>query len=149
MTRDEFLELEPFSILQDEKESFYREQMNEMTDHHRTACKAYDDICNGLNENGPYLPVSLSAAYATPTRAVGTGRGAQTGIPAGFPNGYSFSRPSFSCCYCLSCLSSFLKHPSSTTALHSGCRESEHPHRRIWPSTCSRFPTHSESGSVP
>ena len=59
MTRDEFLELEPFSILQDEKESFYREQMNEMTDHHRTACKAYDDICNGLNENGPYLPVSL------------------------------------------------------------------------------------------
>ena len=59
MTREEFLELEPFSIPQDEKEAFYREQVNEMTEYHRTACKAYDDICNGLNENGPYLPVSL------------------------------------------------------------------------------------------
>ncbi len=59
MTLEEFLEKNPYSIPQDEKESFYREQLNIMTDHHRTACRAYDDICDGLNENGPRLPVSL------------------------------------------------------------------------------------------
>ena len=59
MNREEFLNLEPFSIPQAEKERFYREQMNELSANHRNACKAYDDICNGLHENGPYLPVSL------------------------------------------------------------------------------------------
>ena len=59
MNREEFLNLEPFGIPQAEKERFYREQMNELSANHRNACKAYDDICNGLNDESPYLPVSL------------------------------------------------------------------------------------------
>ena len=59
MNREEFLEQEPFSVSQPDKEALYKEQLKELTEHHRTACKAYDDICNGLNEDGPYLPVSL------------------------------------------------------------------------------------------
>lgn len=59
MNREEFLEQEPFSVSQAEKELLYREQLKELTEHHRTACKAYDDICNGLDQDGPYLPVSL------------------------------------------------------------------------------------------
>ena len=59
MKREEFLEQEPFSVSQTDKEVLYREQLKELTKHHRTACKAYDDICNGLNETCPYLPVSL------------------------------------------------------------------------------------------
>ena len=59
MNREEYLEREPFSVSQPEKETLYREQLNELTKHHRKACQAYDDICNGLNQAGPYLPVSL------------------------------------------------------------------------------------------
>ena len=59
MNREEYLEREPFSVSQPEKETLYREQLNELTKHHRKACRAYDDICNGLNQAGPYLPVSL------------------------------------------------------------------------------------------
>ena len=59
MNRTEFLEMDPYSISQADKESFYREQMKTMTGYHRKACAAYDDICNGLGEDAPYLPVSL------------------------------------------------------------------------------------------
>ena len=59
MNRTEFLEMEPYCVPQADKESFYREQMKTMTADHRKACKAYDDICNGLAEEAPYLPVSL------------------------------------------------------------------------------------------
>ena len=59
MNREEFLEKDPFSIAQADKESFYREQIKEMTTGHRKACTAYDDICSGLNEDAPYLPVTL------------------------------------------------------------------------------------------
>ena len=50
MNREEFLEQEPFSVSQTDKEVLYREQLKELTKNHRTACKAYDDICNGLEE---------------------------------------------------------------------------------------------------
>jgi len=59
MNRTEFLEMDPYSVSQADKESFYREQMKTMTEYHRKACTTYDDICNGLGEVAPYLPVSL------------------------------------------------------------------------------------------
>ena len=59
MNRTEFLEMEPYSVSQEDKESFYREQIKKMTADHRKACAAYDDICNGLGEETPYLPVTL------------------------------------------------------------------------------------------
>ena len=59
MNRTEFLENEPYSVSQADKDSFYREQMKQMTANHRKACVAYDDICNGLGEETPYLPVTL------------------------------------------------------------------------------------------
>ncbi|MDO4176565.1 MAG: acyl-CoA reductase [Bacillota bacterium] len=44
----------------------FRTEMNTLTQHHRKACKAYDDICNGLSRmaadagtDGPFLPVSI------------------------------------------------------------------------------------------
>ncbi|MCQ2546993.1 MAG: hypothetical protein MJ161_05540 [Clostridia bacterium] len=44
----------------------FRTEMNNLTQHHRKACKAYDDICNGLSQiaggggtDGPFLPVSI------------------------------------------------------------------------------------------
>ena len=44
-------------------EDTIRKQLNELTEHHRKNCKAYDDICNGLinmsEAEGPYLPVSI------------------------------------------------------------------------------------------
>ena len=59
MNRTEFLEMDPYSISQADKESFYREELKKMTADHRKACSAYDDICNGLDEEMPYLPVTL------------------------------------------------------------------------------------------
>lgn len=59
MNREEFLNMDPYSIPQDDKESFYRKQIEKMTADHRKACVAYDDICNGLGEDAPYLPVAL------------------------------------------------------------------------------------------
>ena len=59
MNRIEFLEMDPYSISQNDKESFYREELKRMTSDHRKACAAYDDICNGLGEEMPYLPVTL------------------------------------------------------------------------------------------
>ena len=59
MNRIEFLEMDPYSISQADKESFYREELKRMTADHRKACAAYDDICNGLDEETPYLPVTL------------------------------------------------------------------------------------------
>ena len=59
MNRIEFLEMDPYSVSQADKESFYREELKKMTADHRKACAAYDDICNGLGEDMPYLPVTL------------------------------------------------------------------------------------------
>ena len=59
MNREEFLNMDPYSVTQTDKESFYRKQIEEMTANHRKACIAYDDICNGLGEESPYLPVAL------------------------------------------------------------------------------------------
>ncbi|MCR5035120.1 MAG: hypothetical protein K6B42_06885 [Clostridia bacterium] len=59
MNRIEFLEMDPYSVPQADKESFYRKELKKMTEDHRKACAAYDDICNGLGEDAPYLPVAL------------------------------------------------------------------------------------------
>ncbi len=57
MNRDEYLAKGPFSVKQEEKDRFFQAEMNRLTEHHRRACKAYDDICNGVKE--AYLPVAL------------------------------------------------------------------------------------------
>lgn len=58
MDRETFLNKAPFSVSQAEKEAEFQNYMKSLTQHHRKACKAYDDICNGLGD-GPYLPVAL------------------------------------------------------------------------------------------
>lgn len=51
---------EPFSADQREKEAFFEQEMKELTEYHRRSCRAYDDICYGLEaQPGPYLPVAL------------------------------------------------------------------------------------------
>ena len=59
MELDTYLEKGPFGIDQKSKDAFFQEQMNSLTDHHRRTCQAYDDICSGLGQNGPYIPVAL------------------------------------------------------------------------------------------
>lgn len=59
MDRETYLKKRPFELLQAEKETFYNQEMKRLTEHHRKTCKAYDDICNGLGQDGPYLPVAL------------------------------------------------------------------------------------------
>ena len=58
----------PFSADQAEKDEFFRQEMEHLTEHHRRSCQAYDDICIGLGSGqedgesgfgGPYLPVAL------------------------------------------------------------------------------------------
>lgn len=58
MDRETFLNKAPFSVSQPEKEAEFQNYMKKLTQHHRKACKAYDDICNGVGD-GPYLPVAL------------------------------------------------------------------------------------------
>ena len=45
------------------KNATFQLEINNLTEHHRNACKAYDDICNGVAEiwpeKGPFLPVSI------------------------------------------------------------------------------------------
>ena len=58
-TVDEWRERAPFSADQPEKEAFFAQEMKRLTEHHRKSCQAYDDICNGLGQEAPYLPVAL------------------------------------------------------------------------------------------
>lgn len=59
MDRETYLTKKPFEPLQAEKEAFYEHEINRLTRHHREECKAYDDICRGLGQDGPYLPVAI------------------------------------------------------------------------------------------
>ena len=58
-TREYYREAAPFSVDQTEKDAFFAEELKQLTKHHRRSCQAYDDICNGLGQDGPYLPVAL------------------------------------------------------------------------------------------
>ena len=58
-SRDYYREGAPFAADQTEKEAFFRRELKTLTDYHRRSCPAYDDICNGLGEDGPYIPVAL------------------------------------------------------------------------------------------
>lgn len=59
MDWETYMSMEPFSVSQADKEAVFREKLQSLTEHHRKACRNYDDICNGLSQNGPYLPVAL------------------------------------------------------------------------------------------
>ena len=58
MDKEKYLDNKPFALGQKQKEPLFREGIEDLTEHHRKACKAYDDICNGLGK-GPYLPVAI------------------------------------------------------------------------------------------
>lgn len=58
-TREHWMERPPFSASQAEKDAFFQAEMKRLTEYHRRSCEAYDDICNGLDQTAPYLPVSL------------------------------------------------------------------------------------------
>ena len=58
-TREYYRDAAPFAADQAEKDAFFRKELNTLTDDHRRSCPAYDDICNGLGEDGPYIPVAL------------------------------------------------------------------------------------------
>ncbi|MBQ9015391.1 MAG: hypothetical protein IJ109_04660 [Firmicutes bacterium] len=57
--REYYREQAPFAADQAEKDAFFRRELKTLTEHHRRSCAAYDDICNGLGEDGPYIPVAL------------------------------------------------------------------------------------------
>ena len=59
MDRETYLAKKPFELPQAEKEAFYEREMKILTRHHRKACRTYDDICSGLGQDGPYLPVAI------------------------------------------------------------------------------------------
>ena len=58
-TREYYRDAAPFAADQAEKDAFFRKELKILTDYHRKSCAAYDDICNGLGEDGPYIPVAL------------------------------------------------------------------------------------------
>ena len=58
-TREYYRDAAPFEADQAEKDAFFRKELKTLTDYHRKSCAAYDDICNGLGEGGPYIPVAL------------------------------------------------------------------------------------------
>lgn len=57
--RDFYRQAAPFSVSQTEKEAFFTDELTRLSEYHRRSCKAYDDICHGLNQQMPYLPVAL------------------------------------------------------------------------------------------
>ena len=59
MDWETYMNNEPFSVSQADKDTVFREKIQSLTEHHRKSCRNYDDICNGLSQDGPYLPVAL------------------------------------------------------------------------------------------
>lgn len=59
MDWETYMNKEPFSVSQADKDTVFRNKIQSLTEHHRKACRNYDDICNGLSQDGPYLPVAL------------------------------------------------------------------------------------------
>ncbi len=57
--REFYRQAAPFSVSQAEKEAFFTDELTRLSEYHRRSCKAYDDICHGLNQQMPYLPVAL------------------------------------------------------------------------------------------
>lgn len=49
----------PFAMNKNEKSRFFAQKIEELSEHHRRKCKTYGDICNGLGEDKPYLPVAV------------------------------------------------------------------------------------------
>ena len=48
MSFDEFLQLEPYSLKQDEKKKLLTERITELTEHHRKNCTKYWEVLSSV-----------------------------------------------------------------------------------------------------
>ena len=59
MNKEQIMDKSPFSLPRKEKDDFFQQELESLTNFHRTHCEAYDRICRGLGEDSPWIPVSI------------------------------------------------------------------------------------------